>query len=127
MPPWQGAESWKQLEARLEDIGRHLEEKDLLRIDIRGRWPATEKEGLREMINGLLARSWYSREIDWSETAFTPPLAPRGVSPLLDEFLDDCEKNMEAAEEEGIKEAWRLARYLGHRLLSGQGLPEELV
>ncbi|MEZ5339222.1 MAG: metallophosphoesterase [bacterium] len=127
LPPWQGGESWLRLDQRLESIGSQIGERDLLRLDIRGRWPATEKEGLRERINGLLRRAWYATDIDWSETAFTPPLAPRGVSPLLDEFLDNCEKQIDDSSEEGIKEAWRLARYLGHRLLSGQGLPEELV
>ncbi|MCB1221280.1 MAG: metallophosphoesterase [Planctomycetales bacterium] len=127
LPPWQGGESWLRLEQRLESIAEQLGEKDLLRLDIKGRWPATEKEGLRERINGLLSKAWHATDIDWSATAFTPPLAPRGVSPLLDEFLDTCEKHVDESSEEGIKEAWRLARYLGHRLLSGQGLPEELV
>ncbi len=127
LPPWQGGESWLRLEQRLDQIGNTLDEKDLLRVDIRGRWPATEKEGLRERVKGLLSRAWFAREIDWEETAFTPPLAPRGVSPLLDEFLDECERQVAENTEEGIKESWRLARYLGHRLLSGQGLPEELV
>jgi DNA repair exonuclease SbcCD nuclease subunit len=127
LPPWQGNESWNVLQTRLDLIASELQERELLRIDINGRWPATEKEGLRERIRKLLAKAWYAREIDWNETAFTPPLAPRGVSPLLDEFLDECEKHIDEALEEGVKETWRLARYLGHRLLSGQDLPEELV
>ena len=127
LPPWQGPGSWSVLQQRLDTIGETLNERELLRLDIRGRWPATEKEGLREYLNNLLRLAWYAKDIDWSQMAFTPPLAPRGVSPLLDEFLDSCETQIDESTEEGVRETWRLARYLGHRLLSGQGLPEELV
>lgn len=127
LPDWHGSQSWDELEARLERIAAQVNEWDLLRVDFRGRWPATEKEELRSRLSRLFSGAWHAEAIDWGATEFTPPLVPRGASKVLDEFLDGCDEAIEGTADDSEAEAWRLARYLGHRLLSGRELPGEIV
>jgi DNA repair exonuclease SbcCD nuclease subunit len=102
-------------------------------VDLRvsGRWPAALREQLERNIADALAAAWHARSADYSRVEFHPELAEPGKSEVLDEFLSACAEGIEAAaaDSAGADElaAWELAQHLGHRLLSGQGLPDEVA
>ena len=101
-----------------------LEPQALLALAVRGRWPQAGSEGLAAHLDDLAGAAWFARETDWSGVEFTPELIELGVSKALDMFLGEC--NSQIAQQNPDLEAWQLARYLGHRLLSGLALPEEI-
>jgi len=130
LPPEYLADADARLIADLQAVYDELGQADLLELIVQGRWPAAQHERLMELFGEVGSQVLYARPVDWSAVDFFPPLVERGVSEAVDEFLARCEQGLAALDEEADaaeRRAWQLARYLGLRMLSGQGLPTEVA
>jgi len=125
LPPEYAEDASRRIEMAVAALKDELDSHDLLDLRVRGRWPELRRDELEAVAKGLAKRVWHMRAMDWSEVDFTPPLVARGQSAAVDRFLDYCDGRIaEGGTDAG---AWELARYLGHRLLSGRGLPDEVA
>jgi hypothetical protein len=106
-------------------VALDLGEQDMLDLQLTGRWPQTWRPELEQYVAKALRKAWYAKPVEYSRIQFTPPLISPGESEIVDQFLNHCDDAVANGGED--EEAWRLARYLGHRLLSGQGLPGEVA
>jgi DNA repair exonuclease SbcCD nuclease subunit len=125
LPPDHVPDAEERLAAAFSSLRAELEPTDLLALEVRGRWPQTDEDGLRAHVEELVRAAWHVRPVDWSRVEFMPNLVSPGESEALDRFLARCDSAIAEAEDD--TGAWELARYLGHRLLSGQPLPEEIA
>jgi hypothetical protein len=125
LPPEYANDALSQLEHSLLSLADGLDQNDLLDLSLSGRWPQLWRPELEALAAKALRSAWHARPVEYSGVQFTPPLVGQGESAVLDEFLRRCDDAIGQGGGEG--EAWRLARYLGHRLLSGQGLPAEVA
>jgi exonuclease SbcD len=110
----------------LQEVYDTLDESDLLELAIRGRWPDAGRQKLTEKAQDVCQRAWFSASPDLSAVHFFPQLPERGDGKAVDQFLDACETGL-SSENDDEQRAWELARYLGLRLLGGQGLPTEVA
>ncbi len=115
----------EQLEREILTVALDLGEQDLLDLTLSGRWPQTWRPELEQYVAKALRKAWFARPVEFSRVQFTPPLVGPGESAVVDEFNSRCDSAIALGGQD--EEAWRLARYLGHRLLSGQGLPGEVA
>jgi DNA repair exonuclease SbcCD nuclease subunit len=130
LPPEYLADADARLIADVQAVYDELKPADLLELSVQGRWPEAQRERLQELFTEVKGQVLYARPVDWSAVDFFPPLVERGASEAVDEFLTRCEQGLAALDEdadETERRAWRLARYLGLRMLSGQGLPGEVA
>jgi DNA repair exonuclease SbcCD nuclease subunit len=125
LPPEYAADAFERLDDALDKLLAGLDASDLLDLSASGRWPETWRQELERQLMKLADHVLYARPIQLSALEFTPPLVGVGASPVLDEFLSHCDGQISAGGTD--MEAWQLARYLGHRLLSGYGLPQEVA
>jgi DNA repair exonuclease SbcCD nuclease subunit len=124
LPPDHAPDREEKLNTLLHELEQALQPGDALALDAAGRWPELEVPALTARLEALLARAWHSRRLDVSDILPVPPLVNPAAAPVVAEFLRRCD----AASPSGAgTEAHELARYLGHRLLSGLGLPQELT
>jgi DNA repair protein SbcD/Mre11 len=125
LPPEYANDALQQLERSLLSLADELDHAEMLELTLTGRWPQLWRPELETLAQKALRSAWHARPVEYSSVQFTPPLIGAGESDVLDQFLRHCD---EAIGQGGAdEEAWRLARYLGHRLLSGQGLPPEVA
>ncbi|MBN2081960.1 DNA repair exonuclease [bacterium] len=129
LPPDYADDAEARLLAVVQEIYDKVGKDDLLELAVRGRWPAGRRSELVELVGRIGERAWFTRPVDWSQTEFFDPLVGAGDSEAVDNFLARCEQGLAKVPEGDADEqrAWLLARYLGLRLLSGQGLPEEVA
>lgn len=125
LPPEYANDALQQLEQSLHALCLELGTGDMLDLSLRGRWPLVWRPELEQYVSKALREVWHAKPVEFSRVDFTPALVSPGDSPVLDEFLSRCDEAISSGS--GDEEAWRLARYLGHRLLSGQGLPGEVA
>lgn len=125
LPPEYADDALQQLERSLLSFADELDHTELLELSLAGRWPQLWRPELEALAAKALRSAWHARPVEYSSVQFTPPLVSRSKSVVLDEFLRHCDEAI--GQGGGEEEAWRLARYLGHRLLSGQGLPAEVA
>jgi len=129
LPPDYADDAEARLLALVQEIYDAVGTDDLLELRVRGRWPADRRPELTELAGRIGERAWFTRPVDWSATEFFEPLVKAGGSEAVDNFIARCEEGLAklGEDEEDERRAWQLARYLGMRLLSGQGLPEEVA
>lgn len=125
LPPEYAHDALQQLERSLLSMADELDRSDLFELTLAGRWPQLWRPELEALTAKALRTAWHARPAEFSSVQFTPPLIGAGESDVLDKFLNRCDDAI--SQGGGEEEAWRLARYLGHRLLSGQGLPGEVA
>ena len=128
LPPEHAPDADTRILTGLQEIYDKLDGQDLLRLAVHGRWPRDARAALEDRIADVTKRAWYAEAVDFSGVDFHPPLVAPGQSEVLDSFSEICEAGAAAAADDaGEQAAWQLAHYLGRRLLSGQGLPEEVA
>lgn len=128
LPPEHVPDADIQLLASRQAIYDELADGSLLKLVVTGRWPADKRVELEEQIGAVGGHAWHTEAPDLSAVDFHPPLIGYGDSAVADAFLDRCDAAMQTAgSDDEDREVWLLTRYLGRRLLSGQGLPEEVV
>jgi DNA repair exonuclease SbcCD nuclease subunit len=115
----------EQLERELLATALDLGAQDMLELVLSGRWPQTWRPELEQYVARAQRKAWVAKPVEYSRVQFTPPLIGPGESAVVDEFVSRCDQAIAQGGQD--EEAWRLARYLGHRLLSGQGLPGEVA
>lgn len=125
LPHEYASDALEVLERELLAVALDLGAQDMLDLQLAGRWPQTWRSELEQYVAKTMRKAWCARPVDYSRIQFTPPLISPGESEIVDRFLDRCDAAVASGGED--EEAWRLARYLGHRLLSGQGLPGEVA
>ena len=129
LPPEHLPEAEAVLLAALQAVYDAVGPEDLLELRVSGRWPAAGRAELEKRAGDVLSRAWHARALDLSAVDFHPPLVGAGESELIDAFTALCDRGLAevGADDEADAQAWQLARYLGLRLLSGQGLPGEVA
>lgn len=125
LPPEYSGDSAERTAGMLKSAASSASEAGLLSLALSGRWAASQRDELEELLAQVAGSVMHMRQPDLSGVTFAPELVAPGESELLDAFLQLCQEGAGAGG--GDQQAWELARYLGHRLLSGQGLPEELA
>jgi hypothetical protein len=125
LPPEYAEDAPRRLETAIAALKGDLDSGDLLDLRVRGRWPELRRDELEAVAKDLAKRVWHMRAMDWGEVDFTPPLVERGKSEAVNRFLDNCDERTGEGGADGA--AWELARYMGHRLLSGRALPDEVA
>jgi DNA repair protein SbcD/Mre11 len=127
LPPEYAADRLLLLERVLADVRDDLQPSDLLELRVNGVWPLREQQALQERIASMISLVRYARAVDYSAVQWLPELADPAKSEVLAAFLTRCDSAAEASADEAGAAAWRLAKQLGHRLLSGHGLPGEVA
>jgi len=125
LPPEYARDMLGRLENLLEDAKAATGPEGVLDLEISGRWPLARRDELLVRVDRLRDALFYCRPLEWNRVEFSPPLVPRGQSAVLDEFLERCDLHISTGGPDTA--AWQLAQYLGHRLLSGHGLPGEVA
>jgi DNA repair exonuclease SbcCD nuclease subunit len=125
LPPSHAANADERLSENINELRSGLGPHDLLSLKVHGRWPASQRQRIEEQLRLIDNAVWFSRGADVSGVEYMPELVGPSQSHVIQEFLARCDSRIEEDSEES--EVWQLARYLGHRLLSGHGLPEEVA
>jgi len=127
LPPATDADPAARLKELVAELRGSIAHNEAIELRVRGRWPAALREQLERALGDALSAAWHARPPDLSRVEFHPELAEPGKSEVLDEFLNACDAGAAAAADDADEAAaWQLAQHLGHRLLSGQGLPGEV-
>ena len=124
LPPEYSGDCAERTARMLESAAGSAGGTGLLSLALDGRWAASRRDELEGLLLQVSSQVMHLRQPDLSGVTFAPKLVAEGESELLDAFLQLCRDGAAAGDTD--QQAWELARYLGHRLLSSQGLPEEL-
>ncbi len=127
LPPEYSTDRHQQFERALADVRDDLQPSDLLELKVTGAWPLREQSTLQDRIASMLDLVRYARAVDYSHVQWLPELASPEQSAVLADFLEYCDQAAQAEPDEFAAQAWRAAKLLGHRLLSGYGLPGEVA
>ena len=127
LPPEYAADRLALLEHALADVRDDLQPSDLLELKVEGACPLRDQPALQERIKSMLSLVRHTRTVDYSRVQWLPELASPEQSTVLADFLAYCDEAAGAGQDESAGQAWRLAKQLGHRLLSGYGLPGEVA
>lgn len=115
-----------QLEQAFNALLAGLADSDLLKLSIAGEYPETRRNEIEELVAKGRDAVFASTEPDLGDLRYYSGVDPLELAPdtLLSEFLKRC--SMEAAQGGADPAAYEIARRLGWRLFTGQGLPAEI-